>query len=87
MVAYNCAKAGIEALTRTLAIEGKDLWHPRECNCARLVDTASNIAAMKPKDLKRWTKREDIAETVFFLASPAAGGITGQVIAVTGWGF
>jgi NAD(P)-dependent dehydrogenase (short-subunit alcohol dehydrogenase family) len=51
-----------------------------------LVDTASNIAAMKPKDLKRWTKREDIAETVVFLASPAASGITGQVLAVTGWG-
>jgi acrylyl-CoA reductase (NADPH) len=27
-----------------------------------------------------------IAETVLFLASPAASGITGQVIAVTGWG-
>jgi NAD(P)-dependent dehydrogenase (short-subunit alcohol dehydrogenase family) len=25
MVAYNCAKAGIEALTRTLALEGRDL--------------------------------------------------------------
>jgi NAD(P)-dependent dehydrogenase (short-subunit alcohol dehydrogenase family) len=52
-----------------------------------LVDTASNIAAMKPKDLRRWTKREDIADediadTVLFLASPA----TGQVLAVTGWG-
>ena len=51
-----------------------------------LVDTASNIAAMKPKDLKRWTKREDIAETVVFLASPVTSGITGQVVAVTGWG-
>jgi len=49
-----------------------------------LVDTASNIAAMKPKDLKRWAKREDIAETVLFLASQAGAGITGQVIAVTG---
>jgi NAD(P)-dependent dehydrogenase (short-subunit alcohol dehydrogenase family) len=47
-----------------------------------LVDTASNIAAMKPKDLRRWTKCEDIADTVLFLASPA----TGQVLAVTGWG-
>jgi len=49
------------------------------------VDTASNIAAMKPKDLKRWTKREDIAETVVFLTSPTAAGITGQVVAVAGW--
>jgi NAD(P)-dependent dehydrogenase (short-subunit alcohol dehydrogenase family) len=51
-----------------------------------LVDTASNVAAMKPKDMKRWTKRSDIAETVVFLASEGAAGITGQMIAVTGWG-
>ena len=50
------------------------------------VNTASNIATMKPKDLKRWTKREDVAEAVVFLASPAAAGITEQVITVTGWG-
>src|SRR6516162_6545735 len=83
MLAYNCAKAGVEALTRTLALEGRD--SAIRVN-AGLVDTASNIAAMKPKDLKRWAKREDIAETVVFLASPAAAGITGQVIAVTGAG-
>ncbi|HEX5327205.1 MAG TPA: SDR family NAD(P)-dependent oxidoreductase [Acetobacteraceae bacterium] len=86
MVAYNCAKAGIEALTRTLALEGRD--HAIRVNAVApgLVDTASNIAAMKPKDQKRWTKREDIAATVVFLASEAGAGITGQVIAVTGWG-
>ena len=86
MVAYNCAKAGIEALTRTLALEGRDLGIRVNAVAPGLVDTASNIAAMKPKDLKRWTKRKDIAETVVFLASPAAAGITGQIIAVTGWG-
>src|SRR6476661_11234666 len=86
MLAYNCAKAGIEALTRTLALEGRDSGIRVNAVAPGLVDTASNITAMKPKDLKRWTKREDIAETVLFLASPAAAGITGQVIAVTGWG-
>ena len=86
MVAYNCAKAGIEALTRTLALEQRDLGIRVNAVAPGLVDTTSNIAAMKPTDLKRWTKREDIAEVVAFLASPAAAGITGQVIAVTGWG-
>jgi NAD(P)-dependent dehydrogenase (short-subunit alcohol dehydrogenase family) len=86
MIAYNCAKAGIEALTRTLALEGRDAGIRVNAVAPGLVDTASNIAAMKPKDLKHWTKRDDIAEAVVFLASPAAAGITGQTIAVTGWG-
>ena len=86
MVAYNCAKAGIEALTRTLALEGRDAQIRVNAVAPGLVDTESNIAAMKPKDLKRWAKREVIAETVVFLASQSAAGITGQVIAVTGWG-
>jgi NAD(P)-dependent dehydrogenase (short-subunit alcohol dehydrogenase family) len=86
MVAYNCAKAGIEALTRTLALEGRDSGIRVNAVAPGLVDTGSNIATMKPKDLKRWTKREDIAAAVVFLASPAAAGVTGQVVAVTGWG-
>lgn len=86
MVAYNCAKAGIVALTRTFALEGRDAGVRVNAVAPGLVDTASNIAAMKPKDLKRWARREDIAHTVVFLASDAAAGITGQVVPVTGWG-
>ncbi len=86
MVAYNCAKAGVEALTRTLALEGRDFGIRVNAVAPGLVDTASNIAAMKPKDMKRWARREDIAEAVAFLASDAAAGITGQMIPVTGWG-
>lgn len=86
MVAYNCAKAGVEALTRTLALEGRDAGIRVNAVAPGLVDTASNVEAMKPKDLKKWAKRQDIAQAVIFLASDAAAGITGQVIAVTGEG-
>lgn len=87
MIAYNCAKAGVEALTRTLALEGRDARIRVNAVAPGLVDTESNIKAMKPKDTKRWVKRGDIAKAVVFLASPASDGVTGQVIGVTGWGF
>ncbi len=86
MVAYNCAKAAIEALTHTLALEGRDAKIRVNAVAPGLVDTASNIAAMKPKDLTKWAQREDIAQAVLFLASDAAAGITGQILPVAGWG-
>jgi NAD(P)-dependent dehydrogenase (short-subunit alcohol dehydrogenase family) len=86
MVAYNCAKAGVEALTRTLALEGRDHGIRVNAVAPGLVDTQSNIEAMKPKDMKKWAKKDDIARAVVFLASDASAGITGQTLAVTGWG-
>jgi len=86
MVAYNCAKAGVEAMTRTLALEGRDHGIRVNAVAPGLVDTGSNIEAMKPKDLKKWAKKEDIARVVVFLASDASAGITGQTLQVTGWG-
>jgi NAD(P)-dependent dehydrogenase (short-subunit alcohol dehydrogenase family) len=86
MVAYNCAKAGIEALTRTLALEGRDARIRVNAVAPGLVDTQSNIEAMRPKDLSHWTRREDIARVTLFLASDASAGVTGEVLAVTGWG-
>ncbi len=86
MVAYNCAKAGVEALTRTLALEGRDANIRVNAVAPGLVDTETNIAAMKPKDTSRWAKREEIARATVFLASDASAGVTGQVLAVTGWG-
>ena len=86
MVAYNCAKAGIVALTRTLALETRGDNIQVNAVAPGLVDTKANIEAMKPKDLSKWVRREDIARTVVFLASDESNGITGQVIPVLGRG-
>lgn len=86
MVAYNCAKAGVVALTRTLALETRKDNIQVNAIAPGLVDTKSNIKAMKPKDLSKWVKREDIAQVVVFLASDESHGITGQVIPVLGGG-
>ncbi len=86
MVAYNCAKAGIEALTRTLAIEGRK--HNIRVNAVApgLVDTKDNLEAMKPsqEELSKWVKREEVARVVVFLASDESSGIQGQVVEVPG---
>ncbi len=86
MVAYNCAKAGIEALTRTLALEGRK--HDIRVNAVApgLVDTRDNVKAMNPgpDELARWVRREEVARVVVFLASDEASGITGQVVEVPG---
>ncbi|HSH78980.1 MAG TPA: SDR family oxidoreductase [Herpetosiphonaceae bacterium] len=84
MVAYNCAKAGVEALVRTLAYEGRTLNIRANAIGPGIVETRSNVESMKPEDTSRWAKREEIAEAVVFLASDAASGITGQVLAVPG---
>lgn len=86
MLPYNVAKAGVIALTRTFALEGKDAHIRVNAVAPGLVDTASNVAMMKPKDTSKWAKRDEIADAVVFLASPASLGITGQVLDVTGWG-
>ena len=86
MVVYNCAKAGIEALTRTLALEGRK--HNIRVNAVApgLVDTLDNIKAMNPtpEELANWVKREEVAQVVVFLASDEANGIMGQVVEVPG---
>ncbi|HEX7127770.1 MAG TPA: SDR family NAD(P)-dependent oxidoreductase [Thermodesulfobacteriota bacterium] len=90
MLAYNCAKAGVTALTRTLALELREHGIAVNAVAPGLIDTEANLAAMAPSDeerARRWVTRQEIAEAVLFLASDAASGVNGQVLAVTGRGF
>jgi 3-oxoacyl-[acyl-carrier protein] reductase len=93
--AYCASKAGLEGLVRTLALElGK---HGVTANCilpgairtgmtSALWDARPDVADIwaKKSVLRRLGRPEDIAEVALFLASDAAGFITGQSIAVDG---
>src|SRR5579859_910562 len=85
MLAYNCAKAGVDALTVTMAKEGKNFGIYVNAIGPGLVDTQSNIASMNPsaEDLrKKWVSREDIAEAAIFLVSSASDGVNGVILPV-----
>ncbi|MEW5701986.1 MAG: SDR family oxidoreductase [Candidatus Zixiibacteriota bacterium] len=96
-LAYSAAKAGVIALTETLAAE----WGPHirvNCVCPGIVNTPMQYRRGRPKEqvrewlaamaarhpLKRIGGPEDIAAVVAFLASQEASWITGATLVVDG---
>jgi NAD(P)-dependent dehydrogenase (short-subunit alcohol dehydrogenase family) len=81
MAIYSAAKAGVAALTQSLAVE---LW-PRGIRvnaiAPAMVRTPENVAAAG-KDA-HYVEMAQVIETVLFLAGGSASGITGQVLPVT----
>jgi NAD(P)-dependent dehydrogenase (short-subunit alcohol dehydrogenase family) len=89
MLAYNCAKAGIDALTTTFAKEGKQWGISVNALGPGLIVTQSNLESMKPspEDLRnKWVSLENIVEAAIFLLTPAGDGVNGVVLPVQGKG-
>ena len=96
MTGYAVSKAGVAHLTRCLAIDYAKDGIRANCVCPGLVDTPmtshlnapgreeARAALINAHPMKRSGTPEEIAETITFLASPAASYITGQVIGVDG---
>jgi NAD(P)-dependent dehydrogenase (short-subunit alcohol dehydrogenase family) len=90
---YACAKAGINMLTMGLAAELGPLGIRVNCVAPGVVDTELQerlsdpdrlIVSTSRQIMKRAAQPQEIAESIVFLASPAASFITGQVVYVDG---
>lgn len=89
---YAAAKAGVVAMTRTLALEVAGRNITANCVCPGLVQTdlirdvpERQLNALRESvPMKRFGTPEEIAAAVIFLASPEASYITGAVLDVTG---
>lgn len=84
MGAYAAAKGALIRLTESLAAELLAEGVQVNCVLPGTIDTPRNRAEMPNADRSQWVSPRLIAETIRFLASPAADAITGAAIPVFG---
>jgi len=82
MVAYSAAKAGVAAITESLAIELAAARIHVNAIVPGIMDTPTNRKAMPDADRSGWSALSDVAEAVAFLVSPANANTTGVLMPV-----
>jgi NAD(P)-dependent dehydrogenase (short-subunit alcohol dehydrogenase family) len=82
MAAYSAAKAGVAALTRSLALELRDQGVRVNAVAPGTARTPENLSTMGAAAV-RWVEIADIVNAVLFLASDLAAGITAHVLPVS----
>ena len=82
--AYNIAKAGVLALTKSVAAELGDTPVTANALLPSAIDTEATRAALPYADYVRWPKPDDIAGVIDFLATPDSEVINGAGIPVHG---
>jgi NAD(P)-dependent dehydrogenase (short-subunit alcohol dehydrogenase family) len=82
MAAYSAAKAGVAALTRSLALELRDRGVRVNAVAPGTARTPENLKTMGGADA-RWVDIDDIVNAVLFLASDLSAGITSHVLPVS----
>jgi NAD(P)-dependent dehydrogenase (short-subunit alcohol dehydrogenase family) len=83
MGAYGAAKSGVHRLTESLAAELAESNVTVNAVMPSIIDTPANRADMPGADYGKWVRPQSLAEVILFLASPAAGAVTGALIPVT----
>ncbi|MEV5553540.1 SDR family NAD(P)-dependent oxidoreductase [Nonomuraea wenchangensis] len=91
---YAAAKAGLVALTKTLALEWARAgvrvnalcpgWTATELNRNLWDDESGGAATIATVPMRRWGTAEEMAQPAIFLASGASAYMTGQVLFIDG---
>ena len=83
MGAYAASKAGVHRLTESLAEELKGRVTVNAV-LPSIIDTPTNRADMPDADVTAWVTPEEVSAAILWLASEAAGGVTGALLPVSG---
>lgn len=82
--AYAASKSGVLRLTEALAAELKERRIRVNAVLPSIIDTPANRADMPDADFSAWVTTTELANTIAFLVSDEASGITGAAIPVAG---
>jgi NAD(P)-dependent dehydrogenase (short-subunit alcohol dehydrogenase family) len=82
--AYVVSKTGLVTLVKTIAMENADRGVTANVVLPGTMDTRANRAAMPNVDPKQWVNPADVANVIFWLASPEASQTNGAAIPVSG---
>jgi NAD(P)-dependent dehydrogenase (short-subunit alcohol dehydrogenase family) len=81
---YNVAKAGVVALTQSIAADYRRTGITANVLLPSIIDTTENREQMPDSDFARWVKPDELAATMLFLCSDEAASINGASIRVYG---
>lgn len=84
MEAYAASKAGVLRLTEGAAEELKEAGVRVNAILPTIIDTPRNRADMPKADFSKWVTPDQIAQSILFLLSEAASGVTGAELLVAG---
>ena len=82
LAVYSAAKAAVAGLTQSLAVELKDRGIRVNAIAPGMVRTAENVAASGAGAV--YVELDQITAGVLRLAGPESGGVTGQIVPITG---
>ena len=83
-VRFTVSKAGVVALTESVAADHRRHGVAANVILPSIIDTPDNRANMPDADPSRWVTRQQIAEMMRFLCSEAGGALNGASIAMYG---
>lgn len=81
---YIVSKAGLNALIRAIAEEGKASNIQANAIAPSIILTADNKKYMPDMDWSKWVTPQQIAETAAYLCSSAADSVSGSIIRMPG---
>jgi len=82
IAAYSASKRALLQLTEAMAVELRPSGVTVNAVLPSTIDTPANRKSMPGADFSAWTKPEDIARVIVFLAGPGARTVTGAQIPV-----